>query len=526
MTRIVLVEDEPLFRKGLAKMIAGSSTSWTVCGEADNGQEAERLIADCQPDLVITDIRMPIMDGLELLKRVKARFSHIEFIVITGYQDFQYAQTALRHGALDLLVKPCGKSDIDEALLKVDALLADRQAQARKMASEHQLRLESALRSVFLRLPYSAELLPELERAVVGGRLVVFQIADFFPAHKQFQKQDVPLLQFAVLNIIGEMLDNHALSGTLLLIEAGRFGLLLQPTAQEQHFCDAVCGTIGQLLGLSVRAWQAGVVPRLLQLPDMYEAAAAEARTPSPADRGSGGVVGGTSASDGREGRDAFPINRARQQLISAQTVAFITAGQSEALRTYLDEIVQEIVRYGVETDAWKIEALSLSFGLLDTARKQLESVHDPKAMTERINKLHECRTTEEAGHWLAEETDSFLRAFQEWQRKHSASAINRAVRYIEEHFAEPLSLQQVASHIHLNAAYFSHLFKKETGRSFVQFLIDLRMERAKQLLSNTDMNVTEVSGVVGYDLPNYFAKLFKQATGCSPKEYRKLYQS
>lgn len=517
MTRIVLVEDEPLFRKGLAKMIAGSGTSWTVCGEADNGQEAEQLIADCQPDLVITDIRMPIMDGLELLKRVKTRFPHIEFIVITGYQDFQYAQTALRNGALDLLVKPCSKSDIDEVLAKVDALLSERQAIARKAASEHQLRLENTLRSIFLRLPYPVELLTELERTVGGQRLIVFQIVDFFPAHKQFKKHDVPLLQFAVLNIISEMLDNHGLSGTLLLIEAGRFGLLLQPSAKERLFCESVCTTITPLLGLTVHAREGGLVPRLLQLPDMYESVAEKARPLPPA------------VSDAPTGNGvdyAFPINRAKQQLISAQTVAFITAGQAESLRSYLGELIHEIGSYGLETDTWKIEALSLSFALLDTARKQLESAYDPKALTERIGKLHECRTMEEARYWMTVETETFLRVFQDWQMKYSVSAINRAVRYIEEHYAEPLSLQQVASHIHLNAAYFSHLFKKETGRSFVQFLIDLRMERAKQLLSNTDMNVTEVSGVIGYDLPNYFAKLFKQATGYSPKEYRKLYQS
>lgn len=88
MNRLLLVEDEPLFRKGLAKMITGSTTNWSVCGEAENGQEAESLIAELLPDLVITDIRMPLLNGLELLKRVKSRFPDIEFIVITGFQDF------------------------------------------------------------------------------------------------------------------------------------------------------------------------------------------------------------------------------------------------------------------------------------------------------------------------------------------------------------------------------------------------------------------------------------------------------
>jgi two-component system response regulator YesN len=176
-----------------------------------------------------------------------------------------------------------------------------------------------------------------------------------------------------------------------------------------------------------------------------------------------------------------------------------------------------------MHADICKIEALSLSFAMQETARKQLEQDHNPQALSDRISKLHDCSSTEEVYDWMRGETDLFMNTFFEWQYKYSAKTVSRAIHFMKEHFSEQLSLQHVASQIHLNPAYFSHLFKKETGRSFVTYLIELRMEKAKQLLSNTDMSVTEISGHVGYDLPNYFAKLFKQFTGCSPKEYRKL---
>jgi two-component system response regulator YesN len=180
--------------------------------------------------------------------------------------------------------------------------------------------------------------------------------------------------------------------------------------------------------------------------------------------------------------------------------------------------------RMSVETG--KIEALSLSFALQDTARKQFEQAYEPQLLTERISKLHECGSIDEVYAWMQAETDRFLNSFYNWQETHSQNSVLKAARYMEEHYSEPLPLQQVASQVHLNAAYFSHLFKKETGCSFVDYLLELRMEKAKQLLSNTDMKITEVSGMIGYDLPNYFAKLFKQTTGLSPKDYRKLYQS
>jgi two-component system response regulator YesN len=313
MNQLLLVEDEPLFRKGLAKMITGSGTNWNVCGEAENGQEAEPMIAEWLPDLVITDIRMPLMDGLELLKRVKARFPDIEFIFITGFQDFQYAQAALRYGAIDLLVKPCSKQDIYEALDKVNVLVLEKQARLRKEKAEHKLLLENTLRAIFLRFPYRTEAAAELEEGLGRCKLILFQITDYYPAHKKYTKRDMPLLQFAVLNIISELLDIHGIDGKLLLIEYGRFALLLQDTAKEQPICAAVCETVQHLLGLIVSSHAAGLAEGLTQLAERYEASMEGATMTGRTDKGTGIEA-------------SFPINRARQQLISAQTVAYIAA--------------------------------------------------------------------------------------------------------------------------------------------------------------------------------------------------------
>ncbi|NOU91761.1 response regulator [Paenibacillus sp. LMG 31456] len=510
MNQILLVEDEPLFRKGLAKLITDSGTNWNVCAEAENGQEAEPLIAEWLPDLVITDIRMPLMDGLELLKRVKSRFPDIEFIVITGFQDFQYAQTALRYGALDLLVKPCSKQDIYDVLDKADALVSEKQARLRKEETEHQLLLENTLRAIFLRFPFITEAVEELERSLGGCKLILFQITDYYPSRKEYTKRDVPLLQFAVLNIISELLDMHGIQGKLLLIEYGRYALLLKDTAREQSVCAAVCETVGRLLGLTVSAHPSGVIPGVTHLADLYEASMEEAKLFERADKENGM-------------KTAFPINRARQQLISAQMVALIVAGQIELLKQYLNTLIKEVRMMPME--AGKIEGLSVSFALQDIARKQFEQEHEPQLLAERISRLHGCDSIDEVYAWIQAETERFMANFVVWQEKYSENAVSKAVRYMEDHYSESLPLQQVASQIHLNAAYFSHLFKKETGRSFVDYLVELRMEKAKQLLANTDMKITEVSGRIGYDLPNYFAKLFKQSTGLTPKDYRKLHQ-
>ncbi|MGG1514374.1 response regulator [Paenibacillus oryzisoli] len=508
--RIMLVEDEPLFRKGLAKMIAGSGTRWTVCGEAENGQVAELMIQELRPDLVMTDIRMPAMDGLQLLKQTKAHFPSTEFIVVTGYQDFHYAQTALRSGALDLLVKPCSMQDIFDVLHKVEVLLAEREAVARQAASDKQLLLENTLRAVMLRFPYALGMLEELKGMPDSYRLLMIQIMDFFPVHRAYRKQDVSLLQFSALNIIGEMMDIYGVTGTLLGIESGRFALLFDAAAKEEPFVEASCRTVQQLLGLPMGAACSGLVGEWTQLPDVYESLLEKLKASIPVDKANGQEA-------------AMAINRARQQLISAQLAAFFSSGQIDAMKSYLEQHALEIS--GINEEAWRIEALSFSFALQDTMRKQFGQESDSLSLTDRISKLHDCHGKDEAGAWMKEELERFWTAFQAWQNRHSAGAISRAVRYMQERYTESLSLQQVAAQVHLNATYFSHVFKKETGFSFVQYLLEMRMEKAKQLLANTDMNITEISGAIGYDLPNYFAKLFRQCTGLSPKEFRKQNQ-
>jgi two-component system response regulator YesN len=511
MNHILLVEDEPLFRKGLAKMITGSETNWHVCGEAENGQEAEILIAERLPDLVITDIRMPLMDGLELLKRTKAKYPHIEFIVITGFQDFQYAQAALRHGALDLLIKPCGKQDIFDALDKAEVRVLEKQANLRKTETEHALLLENTLRGILLGFPYRPELASELEKSLVGCKLTLFQIMDYMPSHKQYAKRDMPLLQFAVLNMISELTDMHGIQGRLLVVENGQFAFIYQETEDEKFVCNEACETVERLLGLQMSLYCAGAASGLAQLAELYEA---------------GRRMVGTLAGSADVKTDAQvdkPTNRAQQQLISTQTIAFILAGQIEPMKQYLAQLMKEI--YALPVENGKVEALSFSFALQDTARKQFEMAYEPHLLTERITLLHTCGTNDEVSRWTGLELDRFMSSFTAWQEKYSENVVWKAARYMEEHYAEQLPLQFVASLVHLNATYFSHLFKKETGRSFVDYLIELRMEKAKGLLANTDMKITEVSGVVGYDLPNYFAKLFKQTTGLSPKDYRKMYR-
>lgn len=523
--RVMLVEDEPMFRKGLAKMIAGLNTVWEVCGEAENGEEAERLVEQLCPDLIITDIRMPLMDGLELLRRVKTVHPDIAVIVITGYQDFQYAQSALRSGALDILVKPCSKQDICHVLDKAEASVAVRREQRGKEQWEEVRRLDNGLRELLLRLPCRPDIAGVLQRRICGTKLILLYIGDYSPAHKQYGKKDIPLLQFAVLNIVGEMTrEVQGEAGCLLIVETGWFALFVKdlPEEQEQQLQRVIAESLWSFLGLRAELQEAVAVNALERLPDLYEERLGVWR--------SGATAGGLPAPalPREEAVQSLPdgaSSRMKQQIIVEQLAELIREGNLKGLKECLEQLTEAVCAASPEVR--KLEALSLDFALQQTAQKQLEAGTAPGLLTARIERLHESGSLKELRDWLTEAVERFLEALAEWQNKYGGSSVAAAIRYMEEHYASgQLTLADVAGQAHLSPAYFSHLFKKETGRSFVTFLIEMRMEKAKQLLAGTGLNVTEVAGTVGYDLPNYFAKLFKQYSGLTPKEYRKRHQS
>ncbi len=123
--RVLIVEDQPNFRKGLIKMLKVENLGWQVVGEAGNGQDALAMLAELKPDLVLTDIRMPIMDGIEFVGHLRKNYPDMLVIILTGYKNFEYAQAAVRHGALDILIKPCTEQDVRQMMNKASERFYD-----------------------------------------------------------------------------------------------------------------------------------------------------------------------------------------------------------------------------------------------------------------------------------------------------------------------------------------------------------------------------------------------------------------
>lgn len=508
--RVLIVEDQPNFRKGLMKMLEGRELGWEVVGEASNGQDALALLDELKPDLVLTDIRMPIMDGIEFVGHLRQNHPDMLVIILTGYKNFEYAQAAVRHGALDILIKPCTEQDVRQVMNKASERFYVKYALQQKQQVQLRLQQDQELRAALLDLPYEKSIAARLTDGLAGKELWLLQMNSEDLASKAYGKSDMSLLQFAFSNIALELLNGAGLEAQLLLVEHDSFVLVSAHHGIDESLQEAIQSASFEYLKIRLHMISMGLAPSANELAELYVLTK--------------GLIYGIVDSPLESGSEAgsgitLSLNQARVREMEVQLMSAILVGQEDSLQLLLDRVLAELPLSSPEE--MRIGALSLSIAMLGTIQKQFDP-DDNNALARIPNEMPQTHwTSEEVLHWAAEQVKNFLQQFNNWQAAKSENLIERAVKYIEEHYNEECRLTDVASHIHLNPSYFSVVFKKATGESFTRFVTRFRMDKAALLLRNTDMKIFEIASAIGFDEPNYFTNVFKQQFQMSPKEYR-----
>ncbi|TVY06984.1 response regulator transcription factor [Paenibacillus cremeus] len=511
--KVLIVEDQPNFRKGLVKMIEDGAFGWSVVGEASNGQDALELLEQVKPDLVLTDIRMPIMDGLEFVGHLRRTHPDLLVIILTGYKNFEYAQAAVRHGALDLLIKPCTEQDVRQVLQKASDRFYERYAQQQKLLVQQQQQQDQELRAALLDLPSERGAAGRLNAFLADKELWLLQLDFAGLGSKIERKGDLGLLQFALSNITMELLKGAETEGGLLLVENDRFVLVTGQGKLEEHVREAIREACKHYLGIGVTMYSMGLAPASEQLSQLYRSikrtSAAAAANVEPVREG-GGVA-----------EAQLHLNQARVKELEMQLMSAILRGQVDSLQELLERMLVELSNKTLEE--MKLGALTLSIALHETVQKQFEPGELGAVAGIPCDMPQTDMNSSEVMTWAAEQVKLFMLLLSSWQASKSENLIERAIKYIAEHYSEELRLSDVAAQIHLNPSYFSVLFKKATGESFTRYVTRFRMEKAALLLRHSDMKIFEIANAVGFDEPNYFTNVFKQQYQMSPKEYRNM---
>lgn len=516
--RVLVVDDEPKIRRGLAALIPQVDPDWRVCGEAKNGLEALDIVKKELPDLVITDIRMPHMNGLDLLSML--REYPVQVVILSGYGYFEYARTAIQFGAYDFLLKPVKPDEVKDVLAR---LKADRQARPHPTHSAVVQPNYGKLWEDWLTGQpdgdrYVDRLKNLLPPEADGFHLAVIEIDRFDELIKEDAWGDRQLVYFAVRNIVQEILaESSACAGQFLYAAGPRLHYLMTGGPPPRALIERMAREVRQCAKWSVSIAVSDGTDAFAALPDLY-------RNAMEALLGKWifgpGTVRFYDDCPGEEALPGYPVELDEQMLTM--------------IRTVNPEKAQDVLERFVET----IRAAQMPFRLFRQYCLQLLSsvlrfveLHNLTAsvfgqLPATNDLFHRIFSAEEYKAYMARIVTACIRSLELKEAHRRNRLLDKALAFMHENYHADLSLDDVAGHVGMGSSYFSTYFKQETGQSFVEYLTALRLDKAKQLMADPGLRLYEIAGLVGYNDVKYFSRVFKKVTGVTPAEYRQFFFS
>lgn len=498
--RILIVEDEIRIRKGIAKLIQ-HHTKHTVIGEARNGEEGMEMVRLHQPDLVITDIRMPQMDGLEMIRRLREEDGAWRFVILSGYSEFEYAKQALRYGAEDYLIKPLAPED-------VIGLLDTVQEKIETERKKEQGKPEKKLRDYLIENELGCA--GDLEKACGlcaqdRLRLVTAYVGNASSADKEWCLQRFEKLRGRFPEQKMFCFFTESTREFICLTEDENWALMeeeLEKRLLKRQPANAQC------------VWVTGPVRDLKCLKEEYERL-----------RGlySYGLSLGydTFLTEEKTARFEAEPYQYPKSLEHRLQKAFYQENR-EAFAEAADQFVREAAAAKVKPGQIKEGYMKIVDFMTNLAQENDQRVYEQLQNLNTIREIGGAVTMGELEN-VFREVAAVLSSHMNQRQGISNYTIKRAINYIRLHYYESISLEEVAAKLDITPEYLSTLFNRETGENFSVFLKKFRISHAKRLLKGTDKKIYEIAKEVGYGDPKYFNRVFKEEEGISPGDYRSL---
>ena len=523
MYQIFVVEDELLIRQSIRNVIENMHGPYALCGEASDGEMALAMMQDLMPDILLTDIRMPFLDGFGLIKSAKAMMPWLKIVIISGFGDFESAQKAISLGVDQYLLKPVRQADlvrvIEEMAGQIEKSKSERGTSLPEGMDEEEVL--KVLRQHFMRqLLYdeadTGKLVDRMQRLKLDimRKHYLVAVSSFDSPHA-----DHRLLENTVLKVLSE-----TQSLTVYFNNADRMTILAYDNDPEalnervylflnilRHELQDVCPVITTVISNDVQ--------RLGEISEAYRTANGLLKTVS-------GIAAGQviNVSDTAQ----VSANIIQQNSLFGeefrQKLQLTDPGDADKL---LDEIFRSPADERLNSRLMRYNALIslVKIAVQMIARANPEA--DEKDIAAQLSSQFDILAAAGSKAGFRETAKGLIQEALEARQGDPGDiknhhVISQAEQYVKENFCDPnISLISVANHVCMSAAYFSTVFSQTTGRSFITYLTGLRVERARELLRTTNMKLADIALEIGYNEPNYFSHVFRKTTGMTPKEYR-----
>lgn len=527
MYKAVIVDDEPDVREGLQLLVDWREHGFEVVGEAANGAEALENMPLWRPNFVVTDIRMPVLDGLEYIRKIREQFPDIEIVVISAHGEFHYAREAMLLGVLDFLLKPIAGHALRSCMEKVKRQLDERQRIRGRERVQRQFIQEKWLQALChgqLRNPGQWKLVGDGFHHAGDNpfQVLLVEMDDFEGYAAECTEADLDLKRYMVRNIAEEIAAEY---GVPQVYEDSpeRTGLLLQVGQRKdtelKKLCEDIRDALKQFVHISVSIGVGKPRSGWKEIARSYQEALRALEYMLL--EGKGGIffydqLQPFLPSIPVEEFDGLPLYR------SDTFIQAVEEMDETRMNVELDLFFQMLKTRAHSPDIARGLSLELVMGLVRLVREHNGDTR--KIFGDRLQEYDRVfvkRSMPALRHWLDDLSRRTSRYLSGLRAAQLPDVMEEVRQWIDEHYAEDISLKMIAARVYKNPVYLGQLFKSTFGESFSRYVTKLRIRKAQQLLRRSQLRVYEIAELVGYGTLDTFYQKFRQVTGMNPTEYK-----
>ncbi len=530
MLRIFLVEDEFVIREGIKNNIDWEAHGYVFCGEASDGELAFPMIQKLKPDIVITDIRMPFMDGLVLSRLIKKEMPWVEILILSGYGEFEYAKEGIKIGIAGYLLKPISGDDllreIDALAVKIEEKQKEREIREKYIREIEENYLKER-RDLFQYLVTGAKTVAELleiaDKAAVDlsslwYNIVLFKLQSTYHGYDEYSNSIIE---------IEDAIKRFSDEARVLIFDRNLEGKALLFKADSKKELEEIQAVYFQNMKEVLKNYEhiryfGGIgtpVDRLSELPVSFEQASHAFAHRYLVQESM--LLSSEEIQTGSLEKEEFNIGNINPRQIDRNKIReFLKVGDKEEVFYFTDEFFKNIGTNAVKSNIFRqyilMDAYFCVADFVEGLQISRDEIEPPDVSSKTL------QSQKDAMDYVVKIIKKALELRERTASNRYGDIVEEVMRYIEENYGdEDLSLNLLASHVNFSPNHLSMIFSQQTGQTFIKFLTDFRMNKAKELLRCTGKRSSVISMEVGYKDPHYFSYLFKKTQGMTPTQYR-----
>lgn len=528
---VVLVDDEEEVREAIVKKLDWEKIGFKLVATAANGEEALEVVENIRPDVVMTDIHMPFMDGLELCRRLKEISINTKTIIFSGYDEFEYAKEAIKLEVEEYILKPIDAKELENVFRRIGETLDKEIAQKRnaeqleKYYQESLPIMKEQLMTSLLEGTVAESRLDELTKAYGEDAARAFMGKNYCVAVIRTEEgqaskvgMSAGLMNISIKQIVEENMKNNMESKVCIYANSVIVVVRLENTVIMPAFVnlmDQISKISARVLGVNVSTGIGQISEDAFGIAASYE--------------------GAKHALDYRillEPNQAIYIQDVEPEEIShvyietaeiQNIIKEIKVGTSSSLKKAIEEVIAEFKSSKINIKQLEYSFMELFVELLRLARAYGLDIEETLGKDfAPQNKMREFTSIDGLEEWLLNVCTNISDSIRKERTDSAKQLTDKAISFINENYEKcDLSVDDLCQYLNVSATYFSTIFKRNTGMGFVNYLTKVRLEKAIELLNTTSEKSYVIAGKVGYAEPNYFSYVFKKEYGISPSKYR-----